>query len=104
MLIFKLAKIGFYTRILNWIQSYLTDRRQKVRFNGKLSNQAKVTLGVPQGSHLGALLFNLYINDISLILNHLRILIYADDMKLYLEIKNKDDIDEFNNEIQVRVY
>lgn len=101
MLIFKLDKMGIESRLLKWIESYLTDRLQIVRFEGKKSKPINVSSGVPQGSHLGPLLFILFVNDITYILKHLKILIYADDMKLFKEIKNEEDRECFLSEIRI---
>jgi hypothetical protein len=98
MLLFKLQKNGIEPGLLKWLESYLTNRQQIIKLNGKKSSPIQVTSGVPQGSHLGPLLFILYVNDISFILKNLKVLIYADDMKLYLEIRNEEDINIFQNE------
>lgn len=99
MLIFKLDRLGIELRLLKWIESYLTNRKQIVKFEGKKSHPINVSSGVPQGSHLGPLLFILFVNDISYILKHLKILIYADDMKLFMEITNEKDVDTYLREI-----
>jgi hypothetical protein len=99
MLLFKLQKIGIEPGLLKWLESYLTNRKQIVKFKGTTSNPIQVTSGVPQGSHLGPLLFIMYVNDISFILKKLKVLIYADDMKLFSEIRNEEDINVFQNEI-----
>lgn len=101
MLLFKLEKIGFGPGLLKWVGSYLSNRQQIVRYKGVKSKPIQVTSGVPQGSHLGPLLFILYVNDISFILKKVKALIYADDMKLFLEIVNDEDLHTFQQEIDM---
>ena len=64
ILIRKLCKYGVDTSSVKWFESYLCDRSQKCSINGRLSNPAQVSCGVPQGSNLGPRLFLVYINDL----------------------------------------
>ena len=91
VLFHKLDVLGFPPTFVNWIRSYLSNRTQKVLFRGALSSVIPNTSGVPQGSHLGPLLFILYINDVSSVISHSKILIYADDAKLFRNIVNVRD-------------
>ena len=80
-LIFKLKQIGVGGQLLRWIESYLTNRRQRVIVNGQFSEWVSISAGVPQGSILGPLLFLIYINDIVQNLESF-IALYADDANL----------------------
>ena len=86
-LIYKLRSNGVEGKALKILQSFLTDRYQRVLLNGQSSNWEKINAGVPQGSILGPLLFLIYINDIT---NNLEndAKLYADDTCLFSEVSD----------------
>ncbi|CAH2242789.1 jg24153, partial [Pararge aegeria aegeria] len=80
ILIKKLEALGIRGTPLQWFQSYLTGRKQKVTVDNLSSKIAEVNFGVPQGSVLGPTLFLVYINDLcSLNVRQAKFFTFADD-------------------------
>lgn len=91
ILLKKLKAFGIAGNLLNWLSSFLSNREQCVIVDGHKSTPAKVLSGVPQGTVLGPLLFILYINDITKVIKHSYIKIFADDSKLIKMIESLTD-------------
>ena len=79
LLLAKLSAYGLNLDALQLIKSYLTNRKQRVKINSSYSKWETVRIGVPQGSVLGPLLYNLFIIDIFSFATHAQICNYADD-------------------------
>ena len=71
------AKLGFSTESLKLINSYLTERKQRVKMNDQFSSWLDIVVGVPQGSILGPLLFNIFLCDMFLFCNDIDFSNYA---------------------------
>ena len=76
---------------LHWLQ-FLTGRRQRVKICKTHSTWLTVTSGVPQGSVLAPLLFILYINDLRLDSDKIKLLKFADDTKIYSTVSSYEDV------------
>ena len=79
VLLGKLHRYGFRGCALRWFSSYLSNRKQVVKSQGKDSSSLNICHGVPQGSVLGPLLFLVYANDIASINIRGRFTLFADD-------------------------
>ena len=77
MLLENLKRSSVTASALNWFTSYLSNRQQYVRISNKLSSPQKMMHGIPQGSIIAPLLFNLYLNDLPSVSN--KIESYVDD-------------------------
>ena len=77
-----------------WFHSYLTDRHHYVQIGNSKSNVQKVERGVPQGSILGPILFNIFINDINLCSDLLKMVLFADDTTVLLSDPDANKLTE----------
>jgi len=100
LLLSKLTSLDCNSLPIPWIKSYLEGRTQTVKIGNHLSKLINVTSGVPQGSHLGPLLFIIFINDIVKCLQYSEILIYADDIKIFKAIDNSQEAHEFQLDLK----
>ena len=77
----------------------MVGRKQYVSVEGCDSGLAAVTSGVPQGSLLGPVLFVIYINDMTKVVKHSKIKLYADDAKIYFSYDKDESVDAFLSDI-----
>ena len=92
LLIAKLNAYGFSLPALRLINDYLSNRRQRTRIGNSFSDWFEVILGVPQGSMLGPLLFNIFLADLFLVLKDADIANFADDNTPFTSANNIDDL------------
>ena len=87
-LLFKLKSYGIEGKLLNLLENYLHNRKQRVVLDGQCSSWKNILSGVPQGSVLGPLLFLIYINDLPDGICSL-CKIFADDTSIFSKVHNK---------------
>ena len=94
----KLSFYGIQGPILQWIRSWLTQRKQKVVVDGESSSATIVKSGVPQGTVLGPLMFLVYINDINESISS-SIRLFADDCVVYNTISTPRDAEQLQDDL-----
>ena len=92
LLIAKLEAYGFERSALKYIYSYLKGRRQCVKINGTQSKFMTILAGVPQGSILGPILFNIFINDFYYFFTSANLHGFADDHTLSSKSESLDTL------------
>ena len=92
LLIAKLNAYGFSLPVLRLIHDYLLNRKQRTRINNSYSTWVEIVFGVPQGSLLGPLLFNIFLTDLFFIANNMDIANYADENTPYAAANDIDSL------------
>ena len=103
ILLKKMERYGIRGQILQLFKSYLSNRIQRVVVNNAISDPLPISSGVPQGSKLGPILFNIYVNDISqLPFMNTCTFQFADDTAFSSNSNDLDNlIETFNSNMQI---
>ena len=80
----KLEKCAITGTLLAWLKHYMQEHYQTVAINGQISTCSLLVGAVPQGFVHGPMLFLIYLNDMTHVVKHCQIRIFADDMSLFL--------------------
>jgi hypothetical protein len=91
LLLDKLHSLGQSSLCFKWFKSCLSTRSSFVHILGKSSSPYSVLCGVPQGSKLGPLVFSVFISDLCTKMNYSKFILFADDLKIYRDIKSVED-------------
>ena len=85
----KLKSLDINPYVTNWIFSFLQGRKQRVVFDGFVTDFLNINRGVPQGTVLGPILFSIMVNDIKVIAPNQNLLVkFADDLTLSIPVKS----------------
>ncbi len=104
ILLKKLELYGFGPDVLKFFSNYLSCRKQLTKFKKTFSNEKICDIGLPQGSVLSPLLFILYVNDVTNVVMHSSVNLFADDTLLYVvadsleeaTLKMNEDLEKLN--------
>ena len=83
LLVAKLKSYGADSKTTDLVHDYLANRRQRVRLGDQFSNWKETSVGVLQGSVLGPLLFNIFMNDLVYAVKQSGLSAYADDTQIF---------------------
>ena len=83
----KMLAMNVNTRIIQLVRSFLSGRSQCVRYGGVHSDYKSCFIGVPQGTILGPVLWNIFIDDLAPAVNFVK---YADDTTLYHSLRTNE--------------
>src|SRR5277367_6038800 len=87
LLVTKLFSLGVNPILVRWVANYLSGRTQSIFIDGSsMSCTGRLRRGVPQGSILGPLLFNIFISEITTCVRYSKVLLYADDLKMFRQV------------------
>ena len=99
ILLDKLSAYGITGNLLAWLKSYLENRFFFVVVNGFQSCVCATTSGVPQGSHIGPILFIVFVNDIPECFRFSECFMYADDLKFGKVINSREDAEALQKDL-----
>ena len=102
LLIAKLSAYGFEDSATSLISDYLSKRYQRVKIGSAFSSCLEILRGVPQGSILGPILFNIFINDLIFFIQETEVCNFADDTTIYSCSLNYEEVaDKLSNDTYI---